>query len=271
MSPQKPPFAAISPALTALQAPVKNTEVSPPSVPDTEMMRTSSSVATIPGMPHDDKSPLSLYESMVPLFAHESPPNPSPPSSSSKTPTSSIPAPSTTPTLPHQSPVRPARSRAENSARAILARLPGLEKYYATLSPAERARHLYNKSFNDTSEYLAWMYEHPEDLEGVEKLSEAGERMEIDDRETEGEREEELQQQGRQGRQVVEGGKGKGKGRRGRGEDGDGDVGPRGEWGVGAKEQMCERREGSRVKRLRTRLGRSRRRGEAVRDEVMEE
>ncbi|KAK0259389.1 hypothetical protein B0A54_02840 [Friedmanniomyces endolithicus] len=99
----------------------------------------------------------------APLFAHESPPQ------TASTSLSASSTPDSRPSSP--TPSHPPHSPAERSARDVLGRLPGLARLLESLDDAaERAGVLYDLSYDYRAEYLAWMYEHPEDIDGVAAL-----------------------------------------------------------------------------------------------------
>ncbi|KAK1005469.1 hypothetical protein LTS01_003372 [Friedmanniomyces endolithicus] len=141
------------------QAPAQLTSPSPPSVHDTEM--THNSVST--SCTSSDVTMSDADEDPAPLFSHESPP---------KTASTSISASSNSDSRPHSPSLsRPRRSSsAERSSRATLSCLPGLEEHLSTLTPYKRARALYDVCYDYPDEYLAWMYAHPADIDGVAAL-----------------------------------------------------------------------------------------------------
>ncbi|KAK0860570.1 hypothetical protein LTS02_008367 [Friedmanniomyces endolithicus] len=110
-----------------------------------------------------DATKSSADSNPAPLFAHESPP---------QTASTSLSASSTADSRPSSPPPsHPPQSPAERSARDVLGRLPGLARLLESLDDAaERAGVLYDLSYDYRAEYLAWMYEHPEDIDGVAAL-----------------------------------------------------------------------------------------------------
>ncbi|KAK0354436.1 hypothetical protein LTS02_016007 [Friedmanniomyces endolithicus] len=252
------------------QAPPQNSTVSPPSIHDTEMMRSSVSTSCA----SSDVTMSDAEEDPAPLFGYESPP---------KTASTSISA-TSNPDLRQYSPTpsRPRRSLAERSARATLSRLPGLERHLDSLDdPAERARFLYDRSYDDVYEYCAWIYAHPEDIDGVAALRQPGERGYGGE---ENRRKRKMRGMGRKEIKVLERGQRKlfrdwnrwGKDRRVGVRDGpveeeeEEEVGPRGEVEPeGEAEVFGDMRGESRAGRMWTRLGMAKS-GEAVRDSVVD-
>ncbi|KAK0929512.1 hypothetical protein LTR91_009513 [Friedmanniomyces endolithicus] len=110
-----------------------------------------------------DATKSSADSNPAPLFAHESPP---------QTASTRLSASSTADSRPSSPPPsHPPQSPAERSARDVLGRLPGLARLLESLDDAaERAGVLYDLSYDYRAEYLAWMYEHPEDIDGVAAL-----------------------------------------------------------------------------------------------------
>ncbi|KAK1074211.1 hypothetical protein LTR12_010795 [Friedmanniomyces endolithicus] len=249
------------------QAPAPDTMPSPPSVHDTEM--THSSVST--SCTSSDVTMSDAEENPVPLFGYESPP---------KTASTSISTTSNADSRQYsQSPSRPRQSSAERSARDVLSRLPDLEKHLSTLAPDGRARVLYDMSYDHLGEYLAWIYAHPEDIDGVAALRRPGERGYGEE---ENRRERKMRGMDRREIKVLERGQRKlfrdwnrwGKVRRagvGEGvEEEEEEIGPRGETEPGGEAEVFgDLRGESRAGRMWTRLGMSKR-GEAVRDSVVE-